>query len=438
MPIGIVGESRYPARSRSRHRSLRRPARQPVCDPAHPREVGLRADPRARPHARRADRARRHQLAEPPVRHAARHRAPHGRAVPRRARHRSVRRRPRPGADHAAAARPARAGRLLPCRSPISRRWRRRCGRRFASCGWPASTSDDLQADAFESPAKHAELCALLAAYEQFLRTSTSAATWRSVYEEAVQHPDWCPIQPQDCWTELPDADWNAAAAPADRRACRASASMPRALALPGASIPRRLRRRRASSGVSAGPRDQSARVPDDAAAASRRARRSAIDLFHAGGREAEIEEVFRRILAAGVTARSGGDRVRVGCARRAGLGEGAAPRLAGHARPRHRRRRHTRPGRALIGLCDWIETDFAAGHLRRLLQSGDIGVDENDDGFTRRAGGARCSRAPRPAGDAPPTASRSGACAKSYEARAADPDAVGRRPRGRAGARPS
>ena len=26
-----------------------------------------------------------------------------------------------------------------------------------------------------------------------------------TVYEEAVKHPDWCPIQPQDCWTELPD-----------------------------------------------------------------------------------------------------------------------------------------------------------------------------------------------------------------------------------------
>ena len=38
--------------------------------------------------------------------------------------------------------------------------------------------------------------------------------------------------------------------------------------------------------------------------------------------------------------ARSGGDRLRLGRARRAGLGEGAAPRLAGHARPRHSRPR--------------------------------------------------------------------------------------------------
>ena len=40
--------------------------------------------------------------------------------------------------------------------------------------------SDDLTADAFESPAKHAELRALLAAYEQLPRRRTTAATWRS------------------------------------------------------------------------------------------------------------------------------------------------------------------------------------------------------------------------------------------------------------------
>ena len=30
-----------------------------------------------------------------------------------------------------------------------------------------------------------------------------------SVYEEAVKHPDWCPIQSQDCWTKLPDTTWS-------------------------------------------------------------------------------------------------------------------------------------------------------------------------------------------------------------------------------------
>ena len=111
-------------------------------------------------------------------------------------------------------------------------------------------------------------------------------------------------------------------------------------------------------------------------------AQRSTSTLFHAGGREAEIEEVFRRILADRRAARPGRDRLRLRRARRAGLGEGAAPRVAGHARAGHRGAVHP-PGRALIGFCDWIETDFSAGHLRRLLQSGDMGIEEEDEGFT-------------------------------------------------------
>ena len=67
--------------------------------------------------------------------------------------------------------------------------------------------SADLKPEAFESPAKHAELRALLAAYEQFL-SQNNRGDMAVVYEEAVKHPDWCPIQPEDCWTELPDAIW--------------------------------------------------------------------------------------------------------------------------------------------------------------------------------------------------------------------------------------
>jgi hypothetical protein len=39
-----------------------------------------------------------------------------------------------------------------------------------------------------------------------------------------------------------------------------------------------------------------------------------------------------------------------------------------------------TRPGRALLGLCAWIETDFTAGVLRRLLESGDLTLGSVDD----------------------------------------------------------
>ena len=77
-------------------------------------EMGVRAGARNRPDARRSARARGHGLGEPAVRHAVRDRAPHGRAVSRRARDRSVGRRTRPGAHHAPAARPAGGRRLLP------------------------------------------------------------------------------------------------------------------------------------------------------------------------------------------------------------------------------------------------------------------------------------------------------------------------------------
>jgi hypothetical protein len=44
--------------------------------------------------------------------------------------------------------------------------------------------------------------------YEAHLE-SQGRADMATVYGEALAHPDWCPIQPQDCWTELPDARWN-------------------------------------------------------------------------------------------------------------------------------------------------------------------------------------------------------------------------------------
>jgi hypothetical protein len=68
--------------------------------------------------------------------------------------------------------------------------------------------SDDLKPDAFESAAKHTGLRAVLAACERHLEREQRGDMAR-VYEEALAHPSWCPIQPQDCWTELPHANWN-------------------------------------------------------------------------------------------------------------------------------------------------------------------------------------------------------------------------------------
>src|SRR5204862_5996847 len=120
---------------------------------------------------------------------------------------------------------------------------------------------------------------------------------------------------------------------------------------------------------------------------------KTAISLFHAGGREAEIEEVFRRILGVGAPL----DHIEIACASDAHaalIWEKALrhhwPATLGPGVPAS----VTRPGRALIGLCDWIETDFSAGHLRRLLQSGDLGLEKDDEDFTANEAARLIARA--------------------------------------------
>ncbi len=105
----------------------------------------------------------------------------------------------------------------------------RMCG--VKSCG--------LRAEAFASAAKHAEMRALLSAYEAFLATNKRGDT-ATVYEEAMKHLDWCPIQPQDCWTELPDVVW----APLQRQLIDAMPGeriVAAGAELPGATRPRRV-----------------------------------------------------------------------------------------------------------------------------------------------------------------------------------------------------
>jgi hypothetical protein len=105
--------------------------------------------------------------------------------------------------------------------------------------------ASDLTPDAFVSAEKHAELAALVAGYESHL-ASTRKGDAATVFEEALAHADWCPIQPDDCWTELPDVVWSPRQAqlldamPGERVS-------PRTLALPGATIPRRLATARAT-----------------------------------------------------------------------------------------------------------------------------------------------------------------------------------------------
>jgi RecB family exonuclease len=275
----------------------------------------------------------------------------------------------------------------------------------------------DLKAGAFTSAEKYRELRALLAAYEQFL-ASNNRGDMAVVYEEALAHLDWCPVQPTDCWTELPDMAWS----PLQRRlfaSVPGERITPETWTLPGTTMPRRL----ANADVHRlAPAPKSARVAFllDPHCESETAT-PAIDLFHAGGREAEIDEVIRRILAAGAPL----DQVEIACASDAHVSlvwEKALlrewPVTLGHGVPAAR----TRPGRALLELCDWVETDFSAAHLRHLLQSGDMGLEADDEGFT-------AGQAARVLGRAEPGWGRAtyglalSRLRKAYEIRAADPD---------------
>jgi hypothetical protein len=116
-----------------------------------------------------------------------------------------------------------------------------------------------------------------------------------TVYQEAARHQDWCPIQSQDCWTELPDANWN----PLQRGlldSLPGERIQPRAFALAGIDLPRRLKPRPTLQvGADAVTNPLAFLMTPPSSPSTAR-----IDLFHAGGREAEVEEVFRRILATG------------------------------------------------------------------------------------------------------------------------------------------
>ncbi len=229
-----------------------------------------------------------------------------------------------------------------------------------------------LQSEMFLSTVKHAELVALLSAYERFLQEQ-KRGDMATVYEEAFRHPEWCPIQPQDCWTELPDTVWSRV----QRLLLDSMAGErlpPLAFELSDVPVPRRL----ISGTVKRTKPDVKTNLLAflmTPASAAKTTPEKKVELFHAGGREAEIEEVFRRILAAGVSL----DQVEIACASdlhlelvwekalRQNWPVTLGPGILAC---------YTRPGRALLGLCDWIETDFSAGHFRRLLQSGDLKVD--------------------------------------------------------------
>jgi ATP-dependent helicase/nuclease subunit B len=231
-----------------------------------------------------------------------------------------------------------------------------------------------LPREAFTNLSKHAELRALLASYEQHL-AERRLADRAEVYREALLHLDVCPIQPADLHVETPTVVWS----PLERRlldVLPGAPVTPRALDLPGLDVPRRMT-------SLASPMETAAPAPSSNAErlallmepGGTPASDDTLTMFCAGGREAEVEEVLRRI------ARAGGplDAVEIAC-----------PRPEQAALVWEKAQRHewpvtigpgipvalTRPGRGLLAFCEWVTGGLAASRLRRMLQSGDVRLE--------------------------------------------------------------
>jgi ATP-dependent helicase/nuclease subunit B len=238
----------------------------------------------------------------------------------------------------------------------------------------------ELPREAFANAGKHAELRALLTAYEQHL-TARRLADRALVYREALDHLDVSPIEPGDLRLELPAVVWS----PLERRlldALPGARVTPRALALPGLDVPRRITSLGApTEPVAPAPVSGAERLALLMEPSGAPVEDGTLTMFCAGGREAEVEEVFRRIAGGATGGIASGtppglDQVEIAC-----------PRPEQAALMWEKAQRHewpvtigpgipitlTRPGRALLAFCEWVEGGLAAGRLRRMLQSGDV-----------------------------------------------------------------
>ena len=234
----------------------------------------------------------------------------------------------------------------------------------------------DLSRAAFANASKQAELKALLTAYEDHVAVRHLADP-AAVYEEALQHLDLCPVLPGDVQVEMPGVIWS----PRERQfldTLPGHRLTPSTIRLPGVAPPRR-------QALLAAP--QVAVLPAPTSDAERLAfllapaeapppkRDGTLSMFRAGGKEAEVEEVFRRIQTGHMPL----DQVEI-----ASAGSDYAVLLWEKAQ------RHdwpltlgpgvpatvTRPARALLAFCGWIAAGFPASGLRCLLQSGDLRLE--------------------------------------------------------------
>jgi RecB family exonuclease len=255
--------------------------------------------------------------------------------------------------------------------------------------------SEQITPEAFAAADKHDDLTALARAYERHLDTHRIADA-AAVFAEADQRMAYCPIHSDDVMVVWPETIWPPLVQgfldvlPGRRRPWPLAEVPrlvpPRRVSMPstadGAPADKASSRLRYLMAPDLGPRDP-VQPADDS-----------LQIFHAGGREAEIDEVCRRIVARGVPL----DDVEIACGSEAhallvwekALRLGWPVTLASGVPATL-----THPGRALLAWCDWIERDFAATRLRRLLQSGDVAPvawrrGEEDDGAMTAGQGAR------------------------------------------------
>lgn len=250
---------------------------------------------------------------------------------------------------------------------------------------------DDLHPGTVTPESKRLELRALLAAYEEYLRRA-SVADGATVFALACRHATFCPILSSDYRVEWPEIIWP----PLVRRlldGLPGEVDVVTLPVIPRLTVPRRAAQTHpAQTSPSSSPWQgllaRAVTVP-----ASRRPP-LALDIFHAGGREAEVEEVCRRSLASQCPL----DQIEVSCGTEAQawlVWEKAVrldwPATISTGVPAAM----TRPGRALLGWCDWVEGEFAASRLRQLLLTGDVSpaswsAGESSDGALSAGQGAR------------------------------------------------
>jgi ATP-dependent helicase/nuclease subunit B len=245
-----------------------------------------------------------------------------------------------------------------------------------------AVRADDLEALSFTAvPGKARECTALLRAYERHL-VRERVSDLPAVFEEAVQHPEWSPISASDLVVESPGVAW----APIVRRfldALPGRKLRPRTLTVPGLNCPARVVALSAvteaapdAPGGSDASRLRFLLAPGEAGAPKKD---GTLAIVCAGGRDAEVDEIFRRIAASGLPL----DQVEIACA------AGVQPSIIWEKAMRlgwpvtlsaGLPATMTRGGRLLLRLCDWIDSGFEAAELRRLLQSGDLASSVFDD----------------------------------------------------------